>query len=418
MRPRVGWLVLIFICLLGAPWPAIAAVHGFALSRIASGPAVWTVKVPGVLTNSGAQPVTIASATVTFDAYTQGSFGIVVGSLHTVTGSGFSNLHPNLMIPAGGSVSFDTQNNPMFVFTFDNDTGTPNPPSPYPATFVRGHITFMDLQGNTLGSVQFGTQQDANVGQSVQGNTSQPLLLWENDTDGQLAWWQVSGTTVQGYRVFYQAPLSPWRIVGTGIFDASLNKSILWRNQQNGDVVLWLMNGDQIISAKTLQHGLLLQWQVVGIADFNGDGISDVVFQNSKTGVLAIWYMSGTDQTVQSTDALSTQAGSLWQIVGAGDLEGSGQPDLLWYNVTTGDVARWKMNGFAFVSNSVIEAGVPGNWRIESVFDFNGDGLADIVWRNYTDGSEWFWLLNGSAITGAVQIGSGLPDKWRLAGAL
>lgn len=417
MRSQCGWLAFIVLAWLSVSLPAGAVMHGFALSRIGSGPATWTVKVPGTLTNPDAQPVTIASATVTFDAYTQGTFGIVGGSLQVVNGSHFSDLHPNLTIPAGGSVSFDTQNNPMFVFTFNNDSGTPNPPSPYPVTFVRGHITFMDAQNNTLGTVKFGTQQDSAVAPATALDRTQPLLLLENAADGQLGWWQVSGSNVQSGHVFYQAVFNSWNIVGTGIFDASLNKSIVWRNFQTGDVALWLMNGDQFKSVKTLQQGLLLQWEIVGIADFNGDGISDILFQNNKTGELAIWYMNGADQTVLSTDALTTNAG-VWHVVGAGDLEGSGQPDLIWRNAMSGDVARWKMNGFTFASYSLLAAGIPLNWGIDSVFDFNGDGLADVVWHNSADSTEWIWQMQGSAVLGAFQVGSALPAKWRVAGSL
>ena len=77
------------------------------------------------------------------------------------------------------------------------------------------------------------------------------------------------------------------------------------------------------------------------------------------------------------------------------DFNHDGNPDFLWRNHTTGDVAIWLMNGTT-LSSGVIVANVPLDWDIAGTGDFNHDGQADILWRNHTTGDVAIWLMNGT----------------------
>jgi hypothetical protein len=51
-------------------------------------------------------------------------------------------------------------------------------------------------------------------------------------------------------------------------------------------------------------------------------------------------------------------------LVGTGDFNNDGKPDLLWRNKANGNVAVWYMNGATLVSGAVIYQGVPLDWEI------------------------------------------------------
>jgi hypothetical protein len=144
-------------------------------------------------------------------------------------------------------------------------------------------------------------------------------------------------------------------------------------------------------------------WKIVGVGDFDGDGNPDVLWQNAD-GTPAIWFLSGTDITQMVP---LTNPGSSWKIVGVGDFNGDGKADILWRN-SDGTPGIWLMSGATPIS----QAGLvnPGSaWKIVGVGDFNGDGKADILWQ-YTDGTPGIWLMNGTtpiAMAGLSNPGSG-----------
>ena len=74
-------------------------------------------------------------------------------------------------------------------------------------------------------------------------------------------------------------------------------------------------------------------WQVVGVGDFNGDGNPDLVFQNQNTGRIVIWYMSGASYAGGAVVHTTVSPG--WKVVGVADYDGDGMPDLLFQNLAT-----------------------------------------------------------------------------------
>ena len=72
-------------------------------------------------------------------------------------------------------------------------------------------------------------------------------------------------------------------------------------------------------------------YMIVGTGDFNGDGKPDIVWRNTVTGANAIWYMGGGDASAESSD-LPALPNPDYAIVGTGDFNGDGKPDILWRN--------------------------------------------------------------------------------------
>jgi len=58
-------------------------------------------------------------------------------------------------------------------------------------------------------------------------------------------------------------------------------------------------------------------WRLVGAGDFNADGTPDLLWHHQVTGQTYVWYMTGA--TVTGGQTLGTVADTTWRLVGAGD---------------------------------------------------------------------------------------------------
>ena len=68
---------------------------------------------------------------------------------------------------------------------------------------------------------------------------------------------------------------------------------ILWRDT-SGNVAIWEMNGTTVLNAATsFVANVPGTWSIVGTGDFNGDGKSDILWHDTS-GNVAIWEMNGT----------------------------------------------------------------------------------------------------------------------------
>jgi len=136
--------------------------------------------------------------------------------------------------------------------------------------------------------------------------------------------------------------------------------------------------------------------------DFDRDVHADVLWHNVSTGDVGVWFLDGT--TVLRAGNLSWQAAEStgWQVKGTGDFNGDGRTDVLWHNPGTGEVSVWFLNGTSVIGSENLAWQVPGNsgWELKGTGDFDRDGHIDLLWHNPGTGVVGVWNMSGASIQG------------------
>ena len=239
-------------------------------------------------------------------------------------------------------------------------------------------------------------------------------ILWR-DTSGNLAAWQMNGSTIQNTTSYTPLP-NTTSVVGTGQFNANGMGDILVQNGSNLAVVF--MNGPNILSTKpigTLPAG----WTVAG-----SDNKGAIFLRNMTTGDVGVWLIGCTkfDVALNSTSCSPVNTIDFgpvplsWQIVGIGDFDGNGSSDIL-FKDSSNNVGIWLMEineqTIKIQSTSVLGA-VPAGWNVALTGDFNGVGKADVLWMDGS-GNVGAWAMNGTAISAVVSFGN-VGTSWSVQG--
>jgi kumamolisin len=144
--------------------------------------------------------------------------------------------------------------------------------------------------------------------------------------------------------------------------------------------------------------------------DFTGSGDPDILWQNTSTGACGLYLMNGT--TVSSWASLGTLS-TQWKIVGTGDFLQNGNTDIVWQNTATGETGIYLMSGTSVTGWA--ELGIlPTQWRVAGTGDFLGNGNTDIVLQNSATGDCGIYLMTGTTVTGWTDLGV-LPTQWQIA---
>jgi hypothetical protein len=227
--------------------------------------------------------------------------------------------------------------------------------------------------------------------------------------------------------VFSQVADTDWQIVAVGDFDGDGDPDLLWRNLGTGPLsglsLVWYMNGTQFDSEAFFSWVASTDWRIVGTGDFDGDGDLDILWRYFGTGpnqgLNIVWYLNG----LSYVEAVWSQVTDLdWTIMGTGDFNGDGDPDILWRNTGTGPLQGlnivWYMNGAQFGSEAVYSWVANLAWQIVGTGDYDGDGDMDILWRNYgtgpLQGVNVIWYMNGATFV-SEEVFSIVADlTWRI----
>jgi FG-GAP-like repeat len=183
------------------------------------------------------------------------------------------------------------------------------------------------------------------------------------NTSGQLALWQASGSTtptLSAAALLGADAGASWFAEGSGGFfsGGALDASDILLQSTNGSVAVWQMQGATFLSGNVVANPGP-NWHVASTGYFNGDSKTDIALQNNN-GSVAVWEMS---------NGLVTQAGAVanpgpnWHVEATGDFNQDGKSDLVLQN-TNGNVAIWNMNGDQ-ISQATVVANPGPSWHVE-----------------------------------------------------
>jgi hypothetical protein len=128
--------------------------------------------------------------------------------------------------------------------------------------------------------------------------------------------------------------------------------------------------------------------------------------------------MNGTTATTYVTANVAPPNGD-WEVVGTGESNGDGDPDLFWQQRSTGRLAVWRMHSIAFDAGLLLSASPnDARWRVVSVADLDGDAYSDLVFQHTDTRMAAAWYLRDATVRfGATLMPSSVGDPaWRVAG--
>jgi hypothetical protein len=263
------------------------------------------------------------------------------------------------------------------------------------------------------------TIQDALVVR-IQHNIYRPRLVLQNEASNGVAMWVLAGNgQTLLHSPFILTAAANWRVAASGDFNRDGIPDIVFQNQTTNMISIWYMgapNGTGIVTAPIVGTSSP-NWQVVGSGDLNEDGTPDLLFQNSVTNQIAIWYMGGATGTTVLSDAIVAAPITGWRVGGVGDIDGNGAADIVFTNATSNGVSVWYRapgQTFTVMSSPIIYYAAP-DWQLVGVTNIDETGRNELVFQNNTSGmlSVWYLGNNGTSYASSAFLPTPVSG-WRV----
>ncbi len=88
-----------------------------------------------------------------------------------------------------------------------------------------------------------------------------------------------------------------------------------------------------------------------GVGDMDGDDIPDIVLRNNNTGKVRVWTMNE-DFSRKGNEEIRSSSNTNLELRGIIDINGDRKSDILNYNIKTGKLRAWIMDGnFSIIEN-------------------------------------------------------------------
>lgn len=213
-------------------------------------------------------------------------------------------------------------------------------------------------------------------------------------------------------------------LVGASTADYTFNVSarttadlsnIFWRNVPANKIRMWEMDSVNIGAENNFDTpgqniNLPPEWQAQLFADFNGDGDDDMLWRNMTNGDLVFWTMDGS--RIKNTSYFAGVPID-FEVQKVGDLNLDGRVDIVWKHRTEGTVSVWIMDPTGMFYEDFNYFTFPLlPWHIQQMGDLNGDNVQDLVFR-HDDGTLALWIMDGKNI-GKSGFIEGVPNSWQI----
>ena len=257
-------------------------------------------------------------------------------------------------------------------------------------------------------------------------------LFWHNPDSGDVALWTLNGQGTEVETTAFITDQSGQDVLVTddsqfearGVIDLGDGiRNPLWRDTLTGAVAVWNMERSEfqdaiITQAPAGQAGSDLNWEIRGTGDVNGGGAEEIFWYNTSTGDIAVWEIdeTGFGNATFITDSngqnMIESPLSSWKLVAAGDMDGDGNADAIWENMTTKEFAYWKLDGTVYQEAVLIDARpADGPWEFRGSYDANRDGIDDLFFRN-SEGQNGMWMIENNSVSeeNILPITPSVPD--------
>lgn len=210
----------------------------------------------------------------------------------------------------------------------------------------------------------------------------------------------VSGTAPSGFaRLSVEWIGRPWK------------SEILCRRNSDGGVYLRLIEGTNDLGTATLLSSVASHWVLEARADLDGNGQRDLIWRDVSTGFMSYWLLNGSNYDV-AFDTNTIVYASHWSVAGTGDLTGDGHEDILWRQVNDNHgLYLWTMNGGVRVAADTIVAALSSNWRVKTGW-FDADSRKDLLLHNPSTGDVIIGLMDGATMVTNSLVMTGVGDAW------
>ena len=231
-------------------------------------------------------------------------------------------------------------------------------------------------------------------------------ILWQLVNTTQYGVWFMNGTKIARIQTF-TLPSYAGQICCVADFDGDGLADLVSFNRAAGAVYFWKNTGSlRFVQQTSYAVPATTGWLPVGATRLSGPSAPPaVIWRNANTGEIAAWFMNSFTWTSAASLGNPGNNVELW---GFGDFSGDGKADLLLFNTSSNSVVYWQSNG-AHVPGTVSLAQVSGTWVPVGAENLNGAGNAEIIWRQNSTGALGAWQVSGfgySILIGSLLVGS------------
>lgn len=139
-------------------------------------------------------------------------------------------------------------------------------------------------------------------------------ILWQHKSLGTVGVWFMNGLQVLAAEPVNGPVVADpnWRLVGLGVGVVTFATVLVWQNDADGRIGVWLISGLNVGSTEIYSSVPDPNWKLRALADLDRNGASDFIWQHAVDGRLGVWRDGNPMRTVE----LGTVADANWHIIG------------------------------------------------------------------------------------------------------